>query len=257
MIPELAALLKSSVEKCLEDRVSVAFSGGLDSTLIAHLAKVHAQVDLFTCGTNSSQDLRYARENAKIMKLALHECSVDEKEIIDIYGECYRIVPAPLLKEELLVPVYRICQDAAKNSQKVMLFGSGSEELFVGYERYYKYLEEGKDLDSILKEEFRTLNQREVGWVKKVCRKFDIEARFPFYDQELAKFVFDIPLEQRIADKELKKGVLREAAALLGAPAPAVRRKKQAMQYGSGIHKILLKHADELNKNYPLHDPSL
>ncbi len=255
MIPELASLLKSSVAKCLEDKVSVAFSGGLDSSLISHLAKQHAEVELFTCGTTISQDRKYAAEIAKILKLKFFDLLVDEKEILDIYGECYKLVPSSLLKDELLVPVYRICQEAANGSHSVMLFGSGSEELFVGYERYYTYLSEGKDLDSILKEEFKTLNQREIGWVKKVCRKFNIEARFPFYDQELAKFVFEIPIEQRMADKELKKGILREAAALLGVPELAVKRKKQAMQYGSGIHKILLKHSKEINNKYP--DPSL
>jgi len=47
-------------------------------------------------------------------------------------------------------------------------------------------------------------------------------------------------------DYELKKGVLREAASFLGVPQIAIKRKKRALQYGSGIHKILLK-----EKNLP------
>ncbi len=49
-------------------------------------------------------------------------------------------------------------------------------------------------------------------------------------------------------DAELKKGLLREAGKLLGMPDSALKRKKRAMQYGSGVHKILLRHADEINK---------
>ncbi|MBI5051345.1 hypothetical protein HZC08_01160 [Candidatus Micrarchaeota archaeon] len=102
-------------------------------------------------------------------------------------------------------------------------------------------MKEGKDLDSILREEFRTLKDRDIGMVKKVCYKLGIEARFPFYNKELAELVFSIPLSERIADRELKKGVLREAAKFLGVPETAVNRRKKAMQYGSGVHKVLLK----------------
>jgi asparagine synthetase B (glutamine-hydrolysing) len=44
-------------------------------------------------------------------------------------------------------------------------------------------------------------------------------------------------------ERELKKGLLREAAKILGTPETALKRRKKAMQYGSGIHNILLKHA--------------
>ena len=54
-----------------------------------------------------------------------------------------------------------------------------------------------------------------------------------------------------MAERELKKGILRDAGKLLGVPEIALKRKKRAMQYGSGIHKILLKHADEINAGFP------
>ena len=50
-----------------------------------------------------------------------------------------------------------------------------------------------------------------------------------------------IPLAVRMEDRELKKGPLREAAHFLGVPEIAVKRKKKAFQYGSGVHKILIK----------------
>jgi len=157
-----------------------------------------------------------------------------------------------LLKLEILIPVYCVAEAAAKKGYKVMLFGTGVEELFVGYERYYLYKEEGKELDAILKEEFRTLPQREISWIKKICRKFGIEARFPFYDRQLADMMFSIPLEERMYDRELKKGILREAAKMLGVPELVLKRKKKAMQYGSGVHKIFMRHADEINRLYPV-----
>ncbi|HLD59486.1 MAG TPA: asparagine synthase C-terminal domain-containing protein [Candidatus Bilamarchaeaceae archaeon] len=248
MIPELAELLSSSVEECLEDKISVSFSGGLDSSLIAHLAKKHSRVSLLTAGTATSQDLEYAEKVAQQLSLPLQELIFEKEEIIETYKTCYELVPGDLLKVELLVPVYKI---ASNCKNEVLLFGSAAEELFVGYHRYYTYHGEGKDLDAILKDEFKNLQKREIAWVNKVCRSFDIEARFPFYNRKLAEFVFSIPLEARMAEKELKKGLLRDAAKLLGLPELARTRKKKAMQYGSGIHNYLLKHANELPGGIP------
>ena len=243
MIPELSVLLKKSIDQSLEDRVAVAFSGGLDSSLVAQLAKQSCEVELFSCGTEKSEDLIYAEQAARLLNLKLYKSVFNEDEILSIYEKCYKTVPNDLLKVELLVPVYKVAEESVKRNHKVLLFGSASEELFVGYERYYRYLEEGKDLDGILREEFETLKNREISWVKKVCYKLGIEARFPFYNNDLAEFVFKIPLELRIEEKELKKGVLRDAAKFLGLPDLMVKRKKRAMQYGSGVHKVLLKHA--------------
>jgi len=251
MIPELADLLRDSVLETLEDRVSISFSGGIDSTLIASVARNASDTELYTAGMTGAKDILCADEVAQMLELPIEHIMMDEKDILATFDKCYNLIPNNLLKVELLVPVYKAAQKASEQGHEVMLLGVGAEELFVGYERYYHYLEEGKDPDKILQEEFRTLDQREIGWIRKVCREFSIEARYPFHNRKLADFVFSIPLERRMENRELKKGLLREAATLMNIPSISVKRKKQAMQYGSGIHKVLMKHADELNKKYP------
>lgn len=251
MILPLSQLIRSAIEQTLEDRVAIAFSGGLDSATIAAIARKYSEVDLFAVGTEDSDDLKSAEKVAESLRLPLHKLILDEEIILDTYSECYSLVPSNLLKVEILVPVFHVAQAAAAQGHSVVLFGSGAEELFVGYERYYSYSDEGKDLDSLLKDEFRTLPQRDIGWVKKVCRKFNLEARFPFYNKELAELVFSVPLPERMADRKLKKGLLREAGKLLGTPEDALNRRKKAMQYGSGIHKVLMRNADEINRAYP------
>ncbi|MFH1222332.1 MAG: asparagine synthase C-terminal domain-containing protein [Candidatus Micrarchaeota archaeon] len=246
MVPELAELLKNSVLCTLEDKVAVAFSGGVDSSLVATIAKQAAVVELFTAGMPGASDMEYAELVAKELQLPLFKYVLDENEVVENYRKCYEICPNDFLKVELLVPIYRIAKEAKARGHTVLLFGSGSEELFIGYERYYTYAQTGSDLDAHLKNEFRELQKREIAWLGKLCRHFGLEARFPFYNQKLAAHVFAIPLELRMEEYELKKGVLREAAAFLGVPDIAVKRKKKALQYGSGVHKILLKH-----KNLP------
>jgi asparagine synthase (glutamine-hydrolysing) len=176
---------------------------------------------------------------------------MDEEKALDSYGKVHSFLPLAFPKLEILVPVYCAAKAASEKGHSVMLFGAGAEELFVGYHRYYDYHDEGKDLDTLLQKEFKTLPKREMAWIKRICRKFNIEARFPFHDRELAKMVFSMPLEDRMEDRELKKGILREAAKMLNVPSLAVKRKKKAMQYGSGVHKILMRHSEALNRDYP------
>lgn len=251
MILQLSDLISSSIQETLEEKVAVAFSGGLDSTVIATIAKRYANVELFTAGVEGSSDLEYAEKAAEKLGLPLRKIIIDEKKAMEAYGKIYKFLPLGFLKVEILVPVHIIAEEASSKGHNVVLFGSGAEELFVGYERYYVYLEEGKDLDEILRDEFRTLPQRDIGWVKKVCRKFDIEARFPFYNKKIAAMIFSVPLEERMEDRELKKSILREAGKIIGIPEIVLKRRKKAMQYGTGVHKMLMKKVDEINSSYP------
>jgi len=224
---ELSGRIEEAVQECLEDKVGIAFSGGLDSATIAKVAAGSAEVELLCVGVAGSDDLAYSRIVAKELGLKLDEKIMNREEVVGYYHKAGEIVHADFLKVEIMAPVYAICEMAKKKGLDVVLFGSGAEELFVGYERYYTYWNEGKNLDEILRDEFETLKNRDIGMIKKVARKLGVEARFPFYNKKIAKEVFEIPVAVRMEDRELKKGLLREAAHFLGVPEIAVKRKKE------------------------------
>ncbi len=247
---ELSEKIENAVCECLEDRVGIAFSGGLDSSTIAKIASKSCEVELLSVGMEGSDDLIYSRLVANELGLRLNEQVFSREEIIEYYHKAEEIVHGDFLKIEIMAPIYAVCELAKKKKLEVVLFGSGAEELFVGYERYYTYWNEGKNLDKILKEEFETLKHRDIGMIKKVAGKIGVEARFPFYNKGIAREVFEIPLALRMEDRELKKGLLREAAHFLGVPEIAVKRKKKALQYGSGVHKVLLREVAD-NPNVP------
>lgn len=251
MISELVRALERSTEQCLEDKIAIAFSGGLDSTTLATIAKKHCSVFLFSSGMEGSEDLLHAEKIASELSLPLEKIILDEKRIIELYKKIYSFYPASLLKIEIGIPIYATCEAAKKKGLDVILLGSGSEELFVGYDRYYKYLEEGKDVDKILHEEFEKLKDGDVAMIKKIAYKCGIEVRFPFYNKSLADLVFQIPLEERMANRELKKEILREMGKFIGVPQSALERRKKAVQYGSGVHKVIMKNQEMLNINFP------
>src|SRR5512143_671853 len=251
MILQLSETISRAVEQALEDRIAVSFSGGIDSSVVASIAKRHSEVELFSAGAEGSDDIEFAEKVSSELGLGLRKIIIDEDSAMEAYGKIHAMLPMDFLKVEILVPVYLAASAASKEKHKVMLFGSAAEELFVGYERYYTYRDEGKDVDAILKEEFRTLPQRDLAYVRRVCRGFGVEARFPLYCKDLADLMFSVPIEERMDERELKKSALREAGKMLGVPELALRRKKRAMQYGSGIHKMLMRRVDEINRAYP------
>jgi asparagine synthase (glutamine-hydrolysing) len=83
--------------------------------------------------------------------------------------------------------------------------------------------------------------------------KNSVELRVPFLDIEVVDLAMQIPMKYKIngKDDKLRKSILREVAADIGVMDDIVKRPKKAAQYGSGIHKILVKKVlnDETYKN--------
>jgi len=235
--------MSNAIEKCLDKKVAIAFSGGLDSSTIATVAKKKCEVALITVGMKDSEDLISARKVAKELDLQLNEIEVDSKILFEDYKKMWKLMPGTLVDMELMCAIYEVCKKAKELGCEIVLFGSGAEELFVGYHKYYCAIEEGKDLDEILKKEVQTLPNRDIFRAKKVAEYCKINARFPFMNQDLIDAVFMIEAKDRIGPIEMKKPLLRKIAQKLNVPTHAVQRQKKAMQYGSNIHKTIMQMA--------------
>ncbi|MBI5224166.1 asparagine synthase [Candidatus Micrarchaeota archaeon] len=250
MFSKIATLLRQSILESYSSKTAISFSGGIDSTVILSILK-DQPLGVFSLGVEGSPDLQTSRKVANELGVKLSELIVDETQILEAYEKVYVLLPMDLLSVQILIPVYLVAEAASKAGYKKLLFGSGAEELFAGYEKYYRAYEEGRDVESMLKEEFKTLPDRDIAYVKRICKHFGIEAKFPFYNVELANLMFSVPISERLDNRQIKKGILRQASRLLNVPQLAIERKKQAMQYGSGVHKVILRNADFLNKKYP------
>ncbi len=238
---KIAELLSESIAATCPKKCAIAFSGGLDSSTLAKLSGKGREILLITVGTAKSQDLKNSRLVAAELNLPFEPIEISREQVFSAYRECQKIMPGELLKAELMVPVYFACKKAREKGFSHMLFGSGAEELFIGYKRYFEYLAEGKDLEKILAKELSTLPERDGKRTDAVATHFGISTIYPLLYPKLVDFVLALPLEARLGTIESRKPILREAAKLLGVPKSAYLRPKQAMQYGSGIHKLLIK----------------
>ena len=243
-IKRLAEIIEGNVKNAVKGKeVAISFSGGLDSTTLAFLSKRYAKkVVLYTVGVVESQDVKMALEIGKKLNLKHKIYLLEREEILKLYKEVKEELKLDFVKADVLLGIKKLAQVV---EEKTALFGSCTEELFLGYDRYYRWIEERigeEEINKRLEKEYKKLFEGgDVYCIKKLFEKQGKKAVFPFCDKRIKEMLFSIPIKERARDKEKKKHVLREVARYLGVVKEAVERPKKAMQYGSGMHKELLK----------------
>ena len=236
----LCRLLDESVARRVKGRkrVAVSFSGGLDSSIIAHLASRHAETVLCSAYTTRSGDRERTAKGASQLGLEFKakeigpEDAARELRALDLPFE------AGPMDKALWCLYSTTSRLAAENHAEVTLLGQLADELFGGYMKYS--LEAKKsEASAALMMERDVAAAAERGFVRdeQAVSRFG-EVRFPFADQEVAGFAMGLPLSYKIARGE-RKAVLRMSASLIGLPDELARAPKKAAQYSSGILKLV------------------
>lgn len=232
MTPEAlqTALLAAVEDACSgEPPVALAFSGGLDSSLVAHLAQRVGPVRAYTVGFPRSQDLAHAREASDLLGIPWTPLELDDPtlrgEIQALLRHAPGLEPVPLSFELPLWTVLRRSREA------VVLAGQGADELFGGYARY-RGMDAGA-LDRALRVDWARLEEETLPRERAMASRWGKELRLPYVDPRVVSAASAVPALGRLTPR--RKEPLRRAAARLGLPEPLVRRPKKAAQYGSGI----------------------
>ena len=227
--------LKDAIKGSVDEAVSsgsaaVAFSGGLDSGIIAAMA---GGVKLYTVGTEDAYDVAASEELASMMNMTWEHILLSDNEIEDNLREMIRITgtinPITLSFE---VPMFYILK---RCSERTVLSGQGADELFAGYA---KYQDLGYDeLKDKIEEDMLKLTETTMEHERKVAEHFGKRIVYPFMDEEVRAIVKDIEIKD-LAPGNVRKAVLRDVAILIGQPEIASKPKKAA-QYGSGTMDII------------------
>lgn len=249
----LAGLLSSAVAKRVPDnRFGILFSGGVDSVVIALIAKqLGLRPTLYTSamvqqGLREPEDLRWARDSAAYLGLALRERTISIDKVPGIIREVIPIIESDnVVKVGVALPFYLACREAKKDGIKVMFSGLGSEEIFAGYQRH----RDSDDINRECRKGLLQMHSRDNYRDDLVSMANTIELRHPFLDHALIRFALSIPGKHKIRDGHVKL-ILREAAEHLGLSRKFAMRKKRAAQYGSNFDKAIEKLArrDRLSK---------
>jgi asparagine synthase (glutamine-hydrolysing) len=235
----LACLLSDSVKKCIGDekKAALLFSGGLDSTVLAVLARKRADLALYVVGTPDSPDMRNAAETAYVLDMPLVKREIGK---IELLASLEKLVTEHDFKIPRCATTF-IASHLALSSvkERIVLSGQGADELFGGYKKYAELSRD--DAEKSMLADLSELLESEMPAYRALASKLGKEVRFPFLEPDVAEFAKSLPMECKLAGSA-DKIILRRAAGLLGVPDIAAGREKKAMQYGSGISKVLRAH---------------
>ena len=143
---EITDVLRDSVAKHMRADVTVGsfLSGGIDSTLVAALARQH-NPDLITITTGFERDgyseIDVAAETAEAIGVRHVVKVVSPAEFVASIPEIVWYLDDPVA-DPALVPLYFLAKEARKHV-KVVLSGEGADELFGGYTIYKEPLSLG------------------------------------------------------------------------------------------------------------------
>ncbi|HVO85922.1 MAG TPA: asparagine synthetase B [Candidatus Eisenbacteria bacterium] len=250
-IEQASRRLENLLEKSVCERtagleeVAVAFSGGLDSSIIAFLAsRAGAHVQLVHVSLENQSETEHAKNVADELKLPIHSGTYTEKDVLETLPNVLRLIEEnDPVKTSVGIPFFWMAKTAAQLRQKVVLAGQGGDELFAGYRRYVDdYISKGPEkVQQTIFQDITEMHKNNLERDVKICNFHGIELRLPFATYEMAKFALSLPLELKLQPTQntLRKLVLRQVGHNLGLPQSVIDRPKKAVQYTTGVNKVL------------------
>ena len=143
---DIEELLFKSVEYRLNSDVEVAslLSGGIDSSLISALyTKISGKkINTFSVGYDEYKnycELDYAQITAKHINSNHNPVVINQKEYINHFEETLDFLEEPH-GDSAAIPLNILTKQIHKSGIKTVLSGEGSDELFLGYDNYAKFL---------------------------------------------------------------------------------------------------------------------
>lgn len=262
----LRDLMVKAVRKMMSDGAvqGVALSGGLDSSLIAAIAKtIDPNIKLFstTIKRYPSKDIEFAKLMAEFLDLEHHIYQITDHDIETILEKA--VYQLESFDEDCVSGAIANLYTSKLTSvfAKTILVGEGADELFGGYFAELEKLDSEEQMIKVAGKlvaiAYNTaLRRLDRGWLT-----HSINYRTPFLDPEVVAFSHKIPMNLKVyhdQDRgiEVEKWVLREAFRDW-LPSRIANRTKLRFAGGTGVDDLM----DELTgkhvspdefKNQPL-----
>ncbi|MEM2846640.1 MAG: asparagine synthase-related protein [Nitrososphaerota archaeon] len=239
---ELAERLMSTAEKYLPEQVFLGFSGGLDSSILAHLAALLGRrVKGITVAMKGSLDYLWARETADLLGIELEILEPDDAELAEAASLLLSHLPRAGLMD---LSIGSIVLLAARRARGMLVVGQGADELFGGYWRYEKAVLEGgiEAAAELMKRDVERIHERNLERDELAAALTGSQLLAPYVAKSIYETALSIDpgLKLRILDgRVIRKWILRRAAEILGIPVGILEKPKKAAQYSSGIQKRL------------------
>jgi len=254
-VAQLRTALGSAVHRQLMCDVpyGVLLSGGLDSSIIAALAKKFAskrvesgdtqmawypQLHSFAVGLHGSPDLAAARKVADHIGSIHHEIHFTIQEGLDaIRDVIYHLETYDVTTVRASTPMYLLGRVIKSMGIKMVLSGEGADEIFGGYLYFHK----APNAQAFHEETVRKLGKLHLYdclRANKSLAAWGVEGRVPFLDKEFMDVAMRLnPADKMAKDGKMEKWILRKAFEDL-LPEAIVWRQKEQFSDGVGYNWI-------------------
>ncbi len=239
--------MKERIYKAAEniggEHVGIAFSGGLDSSLLAKVCKdIGKTVTLLTVGFSSKRDIQISKEVSESLELPLLHRTLPLEELEHgLRKVLSQIEYDRIARLENCVCFYYVFKMASGHKIYNVVSANGADELFCGYHVYTRKFKPNQNFMTSLMNKLVEIAKKDKEQINKISDLFDVRYSCPFLSEDFIKFAMKIPVNLKIKSKEdeIRKHVLREVALEIGVPRSATFRQKKAFQYSSGLHKAI------------------
>jgi len=243
---ELLKNIQDAIKKTVpKKRIGIAFSGGVDSALISKiLSDLEYDVTLLTIGFSESHDILFAKEVNEQLEFPHHILEIDADSFEKISSDIKKTIKTDNLSwNENCIAFYYVSKLASSLNIDAVVTANGIDELFCGYNAYREVISQGESAVKKLMDEKIENEIKMMKAVNLISSEFGVEILQPLLDLEFIKYAKTIPLSDKIHDSEdlMRKHVIRKLAYEIKIPEISYTKRKKALQYGTKIHKKLLK----------------
>lgn len=231
-------LLSESIKHRTRDRkVVLGFGGGIDSTILAKLAP---DVLTVTVCMENSFDQKLGKDSADMLNVNHETLLIDEKIVKQCISDLKKVMRFRNTMQASIACIVNILAKYTKEKNyDALMLGQLADELFAGYARYVRYLRISTNkvkhaLFNDVKNAYRDNFERD-----EVASSFYTSLLLPYTGLDFVKYAVKIPLKWKLDKTGKRKIILREVAKNLDIPDTLLSREKKAMQFSTGIHKIV------------------
>jgi asparagine synthase (glutamine-hydrolysing) len=238
-------MIESIKDSTSSQKIGIAFSGGVDSTVLAKIcSNMGYEITLLTIGFEGSHDIEFSKKIATMLGLK-HLINIISNESFSKLAKKIRrkIKTENLSWTENCIAFSYVSELAKNHSIETVLTSNGVDELFCGYNAYREAIDKGEDaviglMDKKLDNEIEMMKA-----VNTISSEFGVMILQPFLSKKFVEFAKRIPINEKIKDKDdlIRKHIIRKLALSIKVPKESALKRKKALQYGSLIHKNLVK----------------
>ncbi len=251
--PASAAALDQLMRAAIHARVppdlpfALLFSGGLDSTLVAHYARELApRAPGYFLGDEQAPDFEYAARYADSSGLDMRMVSMSaprhrtRERLAEVLSTIETFEPS-VVRDALCN--YALFERIHEDGFRVALCGEGADELFAGYVPTEVAFAHGREAGDYLRNQtIANMSRTNLQRLDRCSMRFQVEAREPMLDSALAAYALAVSPETLVAThgaRPVGKQPLRELWDLYPEHLPIAirRRRKVALHVGAGLDR--------------------